>query len=229
MQSLLPSGEWIRRQARFAVLAGLQISDWRLQIVPMPETQSAISNLQSEMVRPWLLPAVYDRHQAGLGDFLAELRPAVALFLRFTGIDYDGDVDAPARLDVFIRRVQAILARYDGTLLQLTIGDKGSYLYAAFGAPISHEDDVVRAAHTGLALLALPAALDFLQPLQIGISRGVLCVGAYGSVTRKTYGALGDEVNLAARLMGRAAPGEALVSGRVRSALADDFALEPLE
>ena len=27
----------------------------------------------------------------GMGEFLTELRPAVSLFLRFTGIDYDGD------------------------------------------------------------------------------------------------------------------------------------------
>lgn len=35
---------------------------------------------------------------------------------------------------------------------QLTIGDKGSYIYAAFGAPIAREDDPVRAG----ALFVLP-------------------------------------------------------------------------
>src|SRR5262245_46141558 len=42
---------------------------------------SVVDGLSSAHLRPWLLPAVYERHQAGLGDFLAELRPAVALFL----------------------------------------------------------------------------------------------------------------------------------------------------
>src|SRR5262249_48379600 len=151
------------------------------------------SILNSQFLKPWLLSAVYERQMAGLGDFLAELRPVVALFLRFGGIDYDGDVDAHSKLDAFIRRVQAILARYDGTLLQITIGDKGAYLYAVFGAPTAHEDDAVRAAHAARECLALPVDLDFLLPLQIGISRGVEATGAYGGAKRKTYGVLGDE------------------------------------
>ena len=79
--------------------------------------------------------------------------------VRKTGVVTVTDPDAGAKLDTFIRRVQAILTRYDGALLQLTIGDKGSYLYAAFGAPTAHEDDARRAAHAALACLALPEAI----------------------------------------------------------------------
>ena len=46
------------------------------------------------VVRQWLLPAVYERMRTGRGEFLAELRTAVPLFLRFGGIDYDTDPDA---------------------------------------------------------------------------------------------------------------------------------------
>lgn len=70
--------------------------------------------------------------------------------------------------------------------------------------------------------------LSFLQSLQIGISRGVLRAGACGSVSRRAYALQGDEVNLAARLMQRAVPGEILISGRLQAALVADFALEPL-
>ena len=42
-----------------------------------------------------------------------------------------------------------------GNLLQLTLGDKGAYLYAVFGSPHAHEDDAARAAAAGLYLLAL--------------------------------------------------------------------------
>ena len=95
---------------------------------------------------------VYERLQAGLGEFLAELRPAVALFLRFGGIDYDARRRGGRKARRYIRQVQRILGRYDGTLIQLTMGDKGSYLYAAFGAPVAHEDDAVRAAAAALEL-----------------------------------------------------------------------------
>jgi predicted ATPase/class 3 adenylate cyclase len=193
-------------------------------------------NAQFEQTRPWLLPPVYERLAAGLGEFLTELRPSAALFLRFDGIDYDGDPAAGARLDAYIRWVQGVLARYDGALLQLTIGDKGSYLYAGFGAPLAHENFAQRAARAALDLRAPPPAFAFIESTQIGLSQGTMRAGAYGGTTRRTYGVLGDDVNLAARLMQRAAPGEVLVSGRLQAALAgerglrhdDGLALEPL-
>ena len=101
----------------------------------------ALSNAQS---RSWLLTSVYRRLQAAQGTFLAELRPAAALFLRFDGIEYDEDPEAPQKLNMFIQGVGQILGRYGGSLLQLTIGDKGSYLYASMGAPVAYEDNIDR-------------------------------------------------------------------------------------
>ncbi|MFO7634253.1 MAG: adenylate/guanylate cyclase domain-containing protein [Caldilinea sp.] len=136
--------------------------------------------LTESAVRPWVLAPVYERLRSGLGDFLAELRPTVALFLRFGGIDYDGDEQAGARLDAYIRWVQLIVARYDGTLIDLNIGDKGSYLYINFGAPLAHENDAERAAATALALCAPSDHLAFMGDVQIGISQGRMRAGAYG-------------------------------------------------
>ncbi len=209
---------------RFAIVAELQMADGRLQIADNPATtpQSTIYNLQSEMVRSWLLPAVYDRLSAGLGEFLTELRPAVALFLRFEGIDYDIDEDAGARLDAYIRWAQQTLARYEGTLMQLTIGDKGSYFCAVFGAPIAHEDDARRAVAAALELRAPPPGLvggSSVTAAQIGISQGTMRVGACGGTTRRTYGVQGEEVNTAARLMSQAEPGQVLVAARTAQAL----------
>ena len=43
---------------------------------------------------------------------MAELRPAVTLFLRFIGINYDDDPAAGQKLDAYIRWVEGILARF---------------------------------------------------------------------------------------------------------------------
>ena len=179
-------------------------------------------------IRPWLLPPVYERLQAGKGEFLAELRPAVVLFLSFGGIDYDGDETAGAKLDAYIRWVQTVLARYEGYLLQLTVGDKGSYVYTAFGAPIAHEDDAMRAVSAALELRTPPTTLNFIDNVQIGISQGQIYTGAYGGTMRRTYGVMGDDVNLAARLMQAAAPEQILVSYIARQATADIFTWENL-
>lgn len=182
--------------------------------------------LSEDQVRPWLLPAVYRRLHSGQGEFLAELRPAVALFLRFGGIDYDWDDEAGAKLDTYIRQVQSALARYEGRLLQLTIGDKGSYLYAAFGAPLAHEDDAVRAVSAALELRS--PGLECITNVQIGISQGRMRTGAYGGTERRTYGVLGDEVNLAARLMQAAVPGQVLVKDVTRHDTGEGFTWESL-
>ena len=133
------SVEWrTDADGRFAVLQALGRP---VAPTPLPPPASAAA----EELRPWVLPSVYEWEQSGLGEFLTELRPAIPLFLSFGGLDYDEDEAAGEKLDAVIRRVQAIAGRYEGALLQLTIGDKGNYLYANFGAVVSHEDDARRA------------------------------------------------------------------------------------
>jgi class 3 adenylate cyclase len=113
--------------------------------------------LPRAVVRQWILPPVYERLVAGRGEFLAELRPVVPLFLRFGGFDFDEEDDAPARLDDFIKRAQRIVDSFRGNVLQLTIGDKGAYLYAVFGSPVAHEHDAAHACSAALTAVPSPA------------------------------------------------------------------------
>ncbi|NNJ12591.1 tetratricopeptide repeat protein [Chloroflexales bacterium ZM16-3] len=208
---------------RFAVLSGLGAP-----VVPMPWATIVWEALDAEQLRGWLLPPIYARLKAGQGQFIAELRPAFALFVSFTGIDYDHDDAAGEKLDAYIRWAQGIMGRYEGSLLQLTIGDKGSYFYGVFGAPLAHEDDAARIAATALILRAPPVELSFIRDVKIGISHGSLRTGAYGSADRLTYGALGEEVNMAARLMQAASPGQIYVNESARQGASAIFTWEPL-
>ena len=200
---------------RFAVA-----KDFKGKISKDPFSESFIE-LDHALLSTWIHPQVYEREQFGESSFLTEFRPCAVLFVRFVGIDYDTD-DAQAQLDAVIRQMQIIASRYEGTFLQLAIGDKGSYVYINFGALSTHEDDARRAVKAALGL----RESSTLQ-LQMGISQGVMRVGAYGGQTRRTYGALGDDVNLAARLMQTAAANEILLSGQVQKAVANDFSFEP--
>ncbi|MCA9970512.1 MAG: tetratricopeptide repeat protein [Anaerolineales bacterium] len=208
---------------RFAVITALHLT-----VPPDPWPALQDEDLTTAQRQAWMLPAVFERLRRGGGEFLAELRSAAALFMRFGGIDYDADDQAPHKLDALIQEVQRILFRYDGSLLQLTIGDKGSYLYAAFGAPITHEDNVDRALASALALQTLPQRFAFLPPMQIGVTYGRMRVGAYGGTTRRTYGVLGDAVNLSARLMSAAQPGQILVGSEAFARAGDSFVWETL-
>jgi adenylate cyclase len=187
------------------------------------------ATLTDDQLRGWLLPAVAQHLEAGLGEFPTELRPVVALFVRFTGIDYDGDPDAETKLDRLIQEVQLIAVNYGGNLVALTIGEKGSYFHLVFGAPVAHEDDSIAALNTALDIRAMASALGYLDPIQIGIGQGITRTGAYGSETRRTYGVFGDDVNLAARLMTHALPGTILVSEAVGHASSHRFLFELID
>jgi len=183
--------------------------------------------LPEDLVRPWLLPAVYERMRTGRGEFLAELRPAIPVFVRFGGIDYDHHDDAIEKLDAFVRAAQRVLSGYGGNVLQLTLGDKGAYLYGVFGSPLAHEDDASRAAAAALALRDLEKTTAA-REIQVGIAQGRLRSGTYGHEMRRTFVCLGDAVNLAARLMS-AAPSERIyVAGPVREAAGEAFIWERL-
>ena len=190
--------------------------------------QSAPLILDSSVLRSWLLPEVYEGFMAGVGESLELRRGVVSLFLCFQGIDYDNDEQAGEKLDSYTRWVQDVIRRYDGALLQLIIGDKGNCLYATFGAPTAHENDPQRAVSAALDLLALPPELDFVGPLQVGVGQGTMRTGAYGSTTRRTYGVIGDAVNLAARLMQNAASGTVLVTQALQEVLTHAFEWESL-
>lgn len=188
----------------------------------------ALDALSDDDVRCWLLPSVYNQLERGFSRFMADLRPAVALFVRFGGIDYDDDEQAGPKLDTFIRWIQHVVERHEGTLIDLNIGDKRSYIYINFGAPIAHEDNAARAVAAALELRHLTPDVEFAGPLQIGIPQGRMRAGPFGGSERRTYNVIGDDVNLAARLMMAAAPGEILVSPSVRSETQRYFVHEQL-
>ncbi|MEO8468748.1 MAG: tetratricopeptide repeat protein [Chloroflexota bacterium] len=204
----------------YAVLDQLHVEVVRTPVEEPPP-------LSEDLVRSWLLPPVFERIRAGRGEFLTELRPAIPVFLRFTGIDYDNDPDAIPQLDEFVRGAQKIMSGYGGNVLQLTLGDKGAYLYGVFGSPIAHEDDEARAAGAALELRDLEKS-SAAREIQIGLTRGTLRSGTYGHVMRRTFVCLGDEVNLSARLMSAAPPGQIYVSQRIREGAGDGFIWEQL-
>jgi adenylate cyclase len=190
-------------------------------LASIPWEQIDTNKLEESMVKQWLLPPVYERLKANAGDFLTEMRPCVVFFLRFEGIDYETDPEAGNKLDRVVRMAQDVLNQYGGWVLQLTIGDKGSYLYGCVGAPIAYEDSAFRMCRAMLELRFRSLQSTDIHPVQIGIASGILRTGAYGASIRKTYGVLGDEVNLSARLMQAAVPGEILVSEPVYRVVAD--------
>lgn len=124
-----------------------------------------------------------------------------------------------------------IVFRHGGTLDKF-IGDS---VMAIFGAPNVQEDASERALATAEDMHRFVEAsagqwkdkYGFDVRLGIGISTGEALVGNLGSEARLEYTAIGDVVNVAARLEGLARPGQTLVTGDVTKAT-DAFDFNPL-
>jgi class 3 adenylate cyclase/tetratricopeptide (TPR) repeat protein len=122
--------------------------------------------------------------------------------------------------------------RYEGTIARLM----GDAILAFFGAPIAHEDDPQRAVLAGLDILEgirpflermqVERGLDF--NVRVGINTGLVVVGEVGSDLRVEYTAMGDAVNLAARMEQTAQPGTVQVSVNTYKLVAPLFDFEPL-
>ena len=200
----------------------------RITVEPAPWPPLTNGALDDQRVRPWLAPAVHARVSAGQSATLAELRPAATLFLRFAGLDYDGDPEAGARLDAFVRWVQAVTVRFDGTLLQLVHDDKGAYFHIVFGVPLAHRDDALRAVRAALALQRPPPEQSAIRDVAVGLAWGALRTGAYGSAAQRAYTVFGDRANLAARLMMAADSGTTLCGETVYLAAQSEIDFEAL-
>ena len=177
------------------------------------------ADLDRRILREWLLPDVNAHFDANIYD-LTELRTVVALFLKFELVG-ESDFSIEQRIRAFVRWTQEIIHQYVGNLLQITFGDKGSYLYAAFGAPISHENNASSALNAALYLREVPKEMGIV--VQIGVSTGIMRAGSYGGSERYTYGVQGDEVNIASRLMMEGKSGDILVSALVMKQVQDSF------
>ncbi|MFV1858059.1 MAG: adenylate/guanylate cyclase domain-containing protein [Anaerolineales bacterium] len=113
------------------------------------------------------------------------------------------------------QRVSEAIYRYEGTVAQLL----GDGLLAFFGAPITHEDDPIRAVRAGLDLLDsirayssdLAGYVDDFQ-MRVGINTGTVVIGNIGTDLHKEYLALGDAVNVASRVESAARPGTVFMS-----------------
>ncbi len=99
--------------------------------------------------------------------------------------------------------------QYGGIVNKLDLGDKGVKAILLFGAPYAleqKEEMAVRAA------MDLAVSRDFPEGvrLAIGATSAHLFTGPIGSAGRQEYTVMGDGINLAARLMQRATPGQIL-------------------
>ena len=180
--------------------------------------------------RKRLLTAIADQRAAALCAAppaayapASERRQVTILFADLCGFTALSQTLDPEELRELTGRytalVDGIVLGYGGTI-DKHIGDA---VMAIFGAPRAHDTDPLRAARAALeiheALNGLAEQVSLPLRAHVGIASGEVVAGPLERADVQDYTVLGDSVNLAARLVAAAGPGETLLSDSVHRAL----------
>jgi class 3 adenylate cyclase/tetratricopeptide (TPR) repeat protein len=159
-----------------------------------------------------------------------EHRQVSVAFLHFDGTDemftHEGPDRAASELDRLVCDVQEAADEHGVCFLASDIDRDGGKIILTAGAPRATGADEERLLLATRRIVEGERAI----PVRIGVNRGHVFAGDVGPAYRRTYTVMGDAVNLAARVMGKAEPGQVLATADVldrSETLFDLTALEP--
>jgi class 3 adenylate cyclase/tetratricopeptide (TPR) repeat protein len=233
MESMARSGDIVispataaslpRRSVGSSVGSGFLLRGWPPGI-PRPQREPDPGGLDLSTC----VPVAIRRHLAG-GGSEPEHRRATVSFLHFDGVDDmcegPGLTGLVSALETLIGRIQDEAALYEVCFLGTDIDRDGGKIILVAGAPQAAGNDEER------MLRAVRAIMDDHGPLPLraGVNRGPVFAGDIGPPYRRTYTVMGDAVNLAARLMQAAQPGQILTTESVLRLSRSRFEEERLE
>jgi class 3 adenylate cyclase/tetratricopeptide (TPR) repeat protein len=192
-----------------------------------PGLVAVIPSVEDDLIRGCVPVATREQLLAGTSD--PEHRQASVAFLHFDGTDEllmgEGpDVVAEA-LHELVRDVQAAVDELQVCFLSTDVDHDGGKIILTAGVPRAVGEDEER------MLLALRKIADRERrlPLRIGVNHGPLFSGDIGPTYRRTYTVMGDTVNLAARVMSKAPPGDVYATETVLDRSATRFEVTEIE
>ena len=141
-----------------------------------------------------------------------EFRTVISVFISFEG------VETHALLNDFASIILEQINNFSGYFKEIDYGDKGGVMVGFFGAPVSFENNNDRALEFISAIREELRGLQSKSSLRYraGMTIGTAYTGIVGGVERCQYAAVGNRVNLAARLMTYAAWDEVLVDEEIQ-------------
>ena len=186
-----------------------RISDEKFyKIIEIPFSVEALNkkpsaSISSAIARKFLPNSVIDNDHKG------EFRFVLSVFLSFEGAKNHEE------LNEFVSVVLDAFASYGGYFKEVDFGDKGGVLVGFFGAPVSYEDNDYRAMELICSLKDHLKTINSKIKIRGGLTKGTSFTGSIGGNERSQYAVVGNQVNLAARLMMKAGWGEIWVEGEL--------------
>ena len=193
------------------------------------ESKEAIRRAFLRYVSPKLAERILDGSPGGESVFrnLSDRTGVVVLFADLRGFTRLSETVSVASIVPMLNEFFTVLteAAYEneGTVFSMA----GDSLLVGFNVPLPQADAAQRALATGRAMVErfAPVSRRWLEQhalsagIGVGIEAGEVIVGNVGSPAFMSYTIIGDSVNVAARLMQMAEPGEILIGPGARQSL----------
>ncbi len=228
---------WVPAGSSFAIIPLMYVSFGGWSYVAEQMRRKEITRVFSLYVTPQVVNyLIAHPERINLGG---ERRRITLLFTDLAGFTTFSEVLSPERVTQLLNRhftsMTDIVLEHEGTVVQF-IGDA---IMAFWGAPLDDDDQAYHAVATAIAMQEAMAELrkSFAREnlpqihMRIGIHSGSAVVGNLGSAKRFGYTAVGDDVNLAARLEGinKLYGTGIMMSGDTAQQVRDRIALRPVD
>jgi class 3 adenylate cyclase len=170
-----------------------------------------------------------DPAQAALGGATREISVMFADLRGFTSLaERRTPPELVALLNRYYGAAAAVVLEQGGTIDKFM----GDAMMALFNAPAQQPDHALRACRAALAMQRAVAPLVAEAPdmprFGIGVNSGEALVGNIGSEAIRNFTAIGDSVNLAARLQARAEGGQVLINASTYAQVRAQVEARPL-
>jgi adenylate cyclase len=188
-----------------------------------------------DLFKPYLSPQVTARLKAdpSAGLLGGETRDVSVLFADLEGFTSFSEGcaepgDVVEMLNEYWARAVPAVAE-EGGMVERFAGDA---VMVVFNAAEDQPDHAARAARAALGLQRATAGVAAGHPdwprFRVGVNSGPAVVGNVGSAEHRSFTAIGDTTNLAARLQTVAHPGQVVIGGRTQAELAGSAVVQEL-
>ena len=183
------------------------------------------------LLQPYLSPhlAALLREEPEKGRLGGEEREVSVLFADLQGFTAFSERHTPADVlgmlnSYWAQAVPVVLGRHGGMIERFA----GDAIMVVFNAAADQPDHALRAARAALDLQAAAVGESDWPRFRVGVNTGPAIVGNVGTEEQRSFTAIGDTTNLAARLQAVAEPGQVVVGEATYDALRGSVDTQPI-
>ena len=188
-----------------------------------------------QRMKPYLMPPIFNRIAINplSMNIAGEHHPVTTMFVNILGtgelIEALSEEETAGILNEYFNCIIRIIHKHGGFVNCIDIYNHGDKLMVLFGAPKAIGNACLNAVLCAISMNEI-VSNNFNPEIKqkFGINHGPVFCANTGSPIRKVYTAMGDNVNMAARIMGFAEPSQVLISDSVRKNLEGAAILEEL-